>query len=393
VQIRLVPSDVSWSGNICPRISIDLNAILLREWSDERNVPASGSFSSLALFEGGFAMPNLTAASNELFSRSPDERFKSLASLWEYCHAQKEQSTDVWRSPAELCVAANGGLKLMAGTDGFYMNGWSFGQLCRLANVSRDTVNRLTPNTARMVFEETMPRDGKPMQLLTQDDRVRSIHGTQYTRLWNADLVMMLREFATDFEPPQEGVEGGTGLYAGEQDLFCFMIDPLGWTEIEGENFAPGFFVWNSEVGRRSLGVTTFWFQAVCQNHIVWDAVEVIEWRRKHTARVNDGLADIRKIVEGLVAKRDARKDGFVEVIRKAMSTKVADDADRALKVLNQKGITRSLAKKAIEIAKQSGALTVWAVVDALTRIASETENAGDRTEADEKSAKLLSLV
>ena len=205
-------------------------------------------------------MPNLTAASNELFSRSPDERFKSLASLWEYCHAQKEQSTDVWRSPAELRVAANGGLSLMAGTDGFYMNNWSFGQLCRLANVSRDTLNRLTPNTARMVFEETMPRDGKPMQLLTQDDRVRSIHGTQYTRLWNADLVMMLREFATDFEPPQEGVEGGTGLYAGEQDLFCFMIDPLGWTEIEGENFAPGFFVWNSEVGRRSLGVTTFWF-------------------------------------------------------------------------------------------------------------------------------------
>jgi hypothetical protein len=57
--------------------------------------------------------------------------------------------------------------------------------------------------------------------------------------------------------------------------MFCFLIDPTGWTEIEGEAFAPGFFLWNSEVGRRSLGIQTFWFQAVCRNHIVWDAIQV----------------------------------------------------------------------------------------------------------------------
>ena len=55
--------------------------------------------------------------------------------------------------------------------------------------------------------------------------------------------------------------------------MFCFLIDPAGWTEIGGQAFAPGFFVWNSEVGSRSVGIETFWFQAVCQNHIVWDAV------------------------------------------------------------------------------------------------------------------------
>lgn len=50
---------------------------------------------------------------------------------------------------------------------------------------------------------------------------------------------------------------GATGLYCGEQDLFCFLIDPAGWIEIGEEAFAPGFFVWNSEVGRRSLGIST----------------------------------------------------------------------------------------------------------------------------------------
>ena len=73
----------------------------------------------------------------------------------------------------------------------------------------------------------------------------------------------MLQEFTPDFQAPQEAVTRGTGLYCGEQDTFCFLIDPTGWVEIDGEAFAPGFFVWNSEVGRRSLGIQSFWYQKI----------------------------------------------------------------------------------------------------------------------------------
>jgi hypothetical protein len=86
--------------------------------------------------------------------------------------------------------------------------------------------------------------------------------------------------------------------------MFCFLIDPTGWIDIEGESFAPGMFVWNSEVGRRSLGIQTFWFQRVCANHIVWDAVEVVDFTRKHTASISDSLREMRQIIENLVAKR-----------------------------------------------------------------------------------------
>lgn len=71
------------------------------------------------------------------------------------------------------------------------------------------------------------------------------------------DLLDVVSEFATDSQPQQEGCNEATGLYAGEQDLIAFLIDPIGWTEIEDEAFAPGFFVWSSEVGRRSLGIQT----------------------------------------------------------------------------------------------------------------------------------------
>ncbi|MBX9681401.1 MAG: hypothetical protein K2X38_21815 [Gemmataceae bacterium] len=279
------------------------------------------------------------------------------------------------------------------------MNDWSFTQLCQLARVNKDTVNRLSPDTAWRVFQETLPEGNKPLQVFTQEERVRSIHGVSYTRLFNSDLLAMLQEFATDFQPPQRAAyggkdgSGGTGLYAGEQDLFAFLIDPTGWAEIDGEAFAPGFFIWNSEVGKRSLGIETFWFQAVCQNHIVWDAVEVVEFTRKHTAKVNDSLAEMRRIVEELVKKRDERKDGFARVIRNAMQTQLGTDAEEAMKVLTQMGITRTLAKKALELAREKGRFTIFAVVDALTRLAGESQFAGERTDADRQAAELLELA
>jgi len=341
-------------------------------------------------------MANLTEVSKELFRRSPDECFPSLTALSEHCERQKEACIDRWVAPRSIQTDPDGGgpLLLSAGGDGaFEMNAWSFGQLCRLAGVGKETVNRLTPDTATRVFAETLPRGNKPIQLLTSGDRLRSIHGTGYTRLFSADLLNMVQEFATDFEAPPEGASGGTGLYAGEQDMFCFLIDPGGWAEIGGEAFAPGFYLWNSEVGRRSVGISTFWFQKLCANHIVWDACEVVEFTRKHTSRVHDSLSEIRQIIESLVRKRDERRDGFVRVIEKAMETRLGDDVDEVKKTLSQSGITRQLALRATEYAARKGPLTIFSVVDALTRFSHELRYAGDRTDADQKAARLLALA
>jgi hypothetical protein len=340
-------------------------------------------------------MANLTKASQELFRRPPDERYDSLASLAAFCQEQKEKSLDRWHHPGSVQIDGQGKmLSIKAGNDGAYlMNDWSFSQICRMAGVAKDTVNRLSAVTAGLVLKETLPIGTKPIQILTEGETIRSVHGTQYTRLWNADLVNVLQEFAVDFQPPQKGMNGATGLYAGEQDMFAFLIDPLGWCEINGEAFAPGFFVWNSEVGKRALGIQSFWMQAVCQNHIVWDATEVVAWTRKHTAKVGDGLSEIRKIIAGLVEKRDQRKDGFFATIKKAMETKLGTDADEVLTKLTKNGITRATAKKALELAQQKGIFTIFSVVDALTRLAQDMPNAGDRLEADQEASRLLQLV
>jgi hypothetical protein len=337
----------------------------------------------------------LARAHRQLFRRSADETFPNLAALAAHCHERQQASTDRWLRPTTLTVQpSDQTLRLMAGSDGeFALHDWSFGQLCRLAGVARETVNRLSADTASRVLNETWPSGNKPLQLFTDGNALRSIHGTAYTRLFDAELVDVIAEYGVDFQPPQRAAGGGTGLYAGEQDLFAFLIDPTGWTEIEGEAFAPGFFVWNSEVGRRSLGIQTFWFQAICANHLVWDAVEVVDYSRKHTANVRESLDEVRRIIESLVSKRDARRDGFVRVMRQAMQNTLGTDAEEVLQQLTARGFSRTVIQEALRSAERQGRFTIFALVDALTRAAGTLKFAGDRLLADQQAASLLALA
>lgn len=340
-------------------------------------------------------MATLNRANRELYRRGPDEAFATLTDLHDYCRQERQYSSDVWQLPHTLQPRVSDGelrLTLDKG-DSVGLNDWSFSQVCRIAGVSKETVNRFHPETVTLAFRDTLPQADKPVQLLTTGQTVRSVHGVAYTRLWNAELVEMIRDVATDFTPPQTAINGGTGLYCGEQDMFCFLIDPTGWIEIDDEAFAPGFFVWNSEVGRRSLGMQTFWFQKVCANHIVWDAVEVVEFTRKHTANVRDGLLEIRRHIEALIAKRDARRDQFADVLKKAMQTQLGSDADEVAKELGKHGIPQHYIKDAMEIARAQGGFTIFALVDALTRLPQRLTFAADRAEADYKVAQLLSLA
>lgn len=340
-------------------------------------------------------MATLTAANRELYRRGPDETFASLADLHDHCRQERQYSSDVWQLPHTLQPHVHEGELLIPLDKGGHaaLTDWSFSQLCRLSGISKDTVNRLQPDTARLAFRDTLPHGDKPIQLLTTSNSVRSVHGVSYTRLWNAELLETIRDVAPEFQPPQTAFNGATGLYCGEQDMFCFLIDPTGWVEIGGEAFAPGFFVWNSEVGRRSLGLQTFWFQRVCQNHIVWDAVEVIDFSRKHTANVRDGLLEIRRHIEALVKKRNARRDTFAGALEKAMHTRLGSDADEVMKALTKQAIPQNFIKEAMAIAETQGGFTIFALVDALTRLTQRVTYAADRTEIDAKVAGLLSLA
>ena len=66
-----------------------------------------------------------------------------------------------------------------------------------MSGISKETINRLHPETATLAFRDTLPQADKPVQLLTTGKTVRSVHGVSYTRLWNSELIETIRDVAT----------------------------------------------------------------------------------------------------------------------------------------------------------------------------------------------------
>src|SRR5262245_38150768 len=95
-------------------------------------------------------MSTLTRANRELFQRGPDETFQTLDELEQHCVEQRENSSDDWQLPQTLMPRLHGDrLSLTLEKRGeIGLNDWSFTQMCRLAGISRDTINRLSPETA-----------------------------------------------------------------------------------------------------------------------------------------------------------------------------------------------------------------------------------------------------
>lgn len=337
-------------------------------------------------------MTTITDAPYELFSRSPDERFTSFHQLIVRCQAQKIASLDHWHLPQLLNIESNENrLTIQFGSNQpFLLNDWSFTQLCQLARVERETINRLSPQTASAVFRETIPSSNKPLQLLVVGNTVRSIHEVAYARLWNSELLAVVQEFSTDFQPPSRGALKSTGLYAGEQDLFCFFIDRTGWIEIGNESFAPGFFVWNSEVGKRSVGISPFWFQGRHANHILWSSGDIVDFPPTHSATVRDSLSYIRNTLKHLVGIRDQRRDGFVKIMQRALQTKLGNEVDEVMRELMMSGFNSRVAREALQIIQEEKDFTIFSVLQALGKIAAQLPNAGDRIKADRQAASLL---
>ncbi len=87
------------------------------------------------------------------------------------------------------------------------------------------------------------------------------------------------------------------GVYASDRDMFLFLVDDDHRLEnpIGGTPLARGFFVWNSEVGDKTFGLTTFLYDAICGNHIVWGAQNVKEIKLKQVGHArNRAFAGMR---------------------------------------------------------------------------------------------------
>ena len=119
----------------------------------------------------------------------------------------------------------------------------------------------------------------------------------------------------------------------------------------------------------------------------------MFELKRKHAGNVQGALDEIRDAIDALVKKRDERRDSFAGAIKTAMQTRFGADADEVVGELRSRGIGQRLADEAVQLVPAWSEYSLFAIVDALTRIAGRSENAGDRLIIDQQAASLLSMA
>lgn len=362
-------------------------------------------------------MTTLTKAHNEWAKRADDERFSSLDALHNAVLNRYSAATTktVETLKLQAVASADNSRVLIEGANGhaYPASAWAFSQFARLAgappgylatlpaNVAADCINHGlktadidTDRQSSVLFHR--PADATPS--------IRAMVSTKYGRIWDADITSRLLRIAESgvWQPAPAAFDQSRGLYAGDRDMFAFMVDNNRriFETLPGGGLSRGFFVWNSEVGARSFGLQTFLYEYVCGNHRVWGASNVKQVTLRHVGSdVNDRAfmtmaAELTEYANGSAADDEAR----IERMRTFELGGTKDEILDRLFGLRLPVLGKGRIREAIALAEQretwyGNPRTVWALAGAVTEIARDLPCADDRVALDAAGAKIMALA
>lgn len=371
----------------------------------------------------------LTQAFNQWSSRPADEKFSSLADL--HSATTKSRSMAAQTRGVALKSLRVGVKDVQAYADGnetrptpvlIGANGneaefshWAFGQVCRQLEAPAHYLRRLPAELAATNLNHGIQSayEPEPVNLLfTAPSMIqqagpltlRASTSGKYTRIWNSDVtgrLLRLVDANPQWQPAPAAFDGSRGLYASDEDMFAFLVDNdrrIFETDKNG-GLGRGFFVWNSEVGAASFGITTFFYEYVCGNHRVWGASGVTELRIRHIGNADDRA--FMEITREVAKYAESSALGDEGKIKRAMVLRLGENKDEVLdKIfsLPRVDIPRKTLEagyaKAIEHSDWYGdPNTVWGITGGLTEIARDLPNANDRVKLDRAAGKVMQLA
>jgi hypothetical protein len=370
----------------------------------------------------------LTQASQQWISRPADERFMSLLDMQAFKRSQREHSRPKVISsrklgvePASLIGAETRHGLIIRDESGYHSTPthWSFGQLCSLASPGNSPASyfRETRMPAAVVadclnYNLRFNRSVEDVGLYLHEERdgvfgLRSVNGPNYGRVFDAEVLDALVARFGDGVNGQWRVPGefgqavtvtreNTTLFASDRDMFVFLADEENRIEIPGRragqhgSFARGFFVWNSEVGKTTLGAGFFLFDYVCCNRIVWGADQYTEVRIRHTKGAPDRW--LEEVVPVLNEYSQASAKPVVAAIEAAREKALDDELDAFLAKRFGKSMVPAI--KAIHETEEGRPIeNLWDVTVAATAHARTIANTDKRIEIERAAGDVLKLA
>lgn len=372
-------------------------------------------------------MATLMQANHEWSTRPADERYKSLEEALGVAQLMRETSTDVQvqRNTLEAFVDADGEVKLVHADGPLALTHFSFGQLASWAQAPGEFLRSLNPSTVVDILNQRLPGIDEELQaqMLIQRavhrakargknvaktvagaaDKLRALTSEKYSRIWNADILQRLVELqngeGSTWQPAPAAFDGSRGIYMGDRDMFCFMVDNERriFETLPGGGLGRGFFVWNAEGGARSFGIMAFLYEYVCGNHRVWGAKTLFEKRVVHI-----GDADARSVGELQATLADYANSSAKDDEQRITAAQQLVLGKGKQDVVDFFYARRWGANKRTEMAYDLAASredwygapnTAWAMAGALTEIARDLPNADKRRELEQVAGKVMDLA
>ncbi len=356
-------------------------------------------------------MTNLYDAHRQWAIRPPDERFDSLESLYAAVNARRHASHEQVRTVREIDIKTlgDGALAINGATPPAMLTNWSFGQLCSMVGAPARYLRSLPPELATLCVRHALQKAQSETRLLLRQPEsgngmdhlvCSALTGPGYGRIWDASVIEYLMEAVngTGWQvPPALPITGSqnAGLYASDRDMFAFMVNPEDVIEVGNARLGRGFFCWNSETGSATFGLTTFLYNYVCQNHVVWGAEEVSELRIVHRHKaperfIREAIPALNRFVESRPAE-----DRIKDTIAKAMETKIGSTVEEVIARFGTDQFTKKELTDAWEtgIAEHEDVTTLWGIVQGLTAFARSRRYADRRVDLERRAGKLLTAA
>lgn len=393
---------------------------------------------------------NLFKASKQWASRPADERFWNLMQMYTACVAYAKNSMTSLVKYGDLRVEAREGDMLLMGKTNVpaTLTNYAMGQLCQRIKAPETYITRLPATLAAQNLNYGLANQREPedtTQLLLHKNGsllARCLNGERYKRIWNYEIIKGLLDLeekgwrVPPARPPYKIDEKGqmletriatqedcirssklglevkpgdliapAGLYAGDRDMFVFMINedaavknPL----CPDVPLTRGFFLWNSEVGDRTFGITTFLLDAVCGNHICFGARDVMEFKVRHIGEAR--MKAFKELQVHLTKYSNLSVSDDQAMIEKSQTFQIAATKEEVIeKVLSFAKskklvtLTEGAITDAIEIAEKTtrygNPRTPWAINQGLTVLSQQSEYASKRVDMDREAGKVLEMA
>ena len=352
----------------------------------------------------------IRTASEQLFSRPPEEHYASFRELRSDASDQRSRCTTVDARDTHILFAQDGE-SVHFGDTTLRLTPYGLGQLASMAKVPIPVLERLDGETRAKVLNQTFPRHRRYKVALVDGDRLRCVTSDRYQRVWDADLLEEVDRWLlpSGFIPAMPTIntdEHGTNLmgntkpalFRSDRDMFAFFYSDQEPGDDGFGGLRKGVMVFNSEVGAKSFGFSTFFFRDMCSNYLIWDATGIKSRRVRHMGTVKEV---VREFHEDLVRIGTTITTAEYDAFQRAKETRFVpvgpNEDELAVKRLNtQFKVSQADAREIVHIARSPenpGDLSVWGVVNGITSAAKSGTHAESRQRISSLAGRVLATT